>query len=76
MHKRENNLVTRLDDEEIAMMRELSDATDEPMTRIVRRLIRTAYVDRFGIGRAQRGANDVRNDDQAGIRALRAKGGK
>ena len=55
MHKRENNLVTRLDDEEIAMVRALSVATDEPMTRIVRRLIRTAYVDRFGIGRPPNG---------------------
>jgi hypothetical protein len=52
MHRRENNLVTRLDDDEIAMIRELSAATDEPMTRVVRRLIRAAYVDRFGVGRA------------------------
>jgi hypothetical protein len=76
MHKRENNLVTRLDDEEIAMMHALSEATDEPMTRIVRRLIRTAYVDRFGIGRppAQTArASNVASRERPGVQGKRGR---
>jgi hypothetical protein len=49
MHERTNNLVTRLDDDELAMAHALSEALDEPMTRIVRRLIKSAYVERFGV---------------------------
>lgn len=31
------------------MIKAIAEATDEPMTRLVRRLIRDAYVDRFGV---------------------------
>lgn len=50
MHERKNNLVVRVDDEEIAMLRAIADARDEPMTMVVRKLVRDAYVERFGIG--------------------------
>jgi hypothetical protein len=49
MTKREHNLVTRLSDEEIAMAKALSEALDEPMTRLVRRLLRAEYVSRIGL---------------------------
>jgi len=48
-HPRTNNLVTRLDDDEIQMARELSEALDMPMTQLVRRWLRNAYVERFGV---------------------------
>lgn len=47
--KRAKNLVTRVDETELAMAHALAEALDEPMTRIVRRLLRDAYVSRFGV---------------------------
>jgi hypothetical protein len=49
MHDRNRNLVVRLDEQELAMARAVAAATDEPMTQLVRRLLRDAYVSRFGL---------------------------
>ena len=49
MKQRDRNLVVRLSDDELAMARELAEARDEPMTATVRRLLRAAYVERFGV---------------------------
>jgi hypothetical protein len=49
MHDRNRNLVVRLDEQELAMAKAVAEATDEPMTRLVRRLLRDAYVSRFGL---------------------------
>jgi hypothetical protein len=51
MTKREKNLVLRVDDSEFAMIHALSDDADESIARIVRRWIRNAYVDRFGLAK-------------------------
>lgn len=48
MHKRERNMVLRVDDDELAMAHALAEAQDEPIARIVRRFIRDAYGARFG----------------------------
>lgn len=48
MHERERNLVVRVDDEELAMAHALADAGDEPIARVVRRMIRHEYADKFG----------------------------
>jgi hypothetical protein len=48
-HERNRNLVVRLDEQELRMVQALSEARDEPMTMVVRRLLKQAYVDRFGI---------------------------
>lgn len=48
-HERNRNLVVRLDEQEHAMVQALSEAADEPMTMIVRRLLKAAYVERFGV---------------------------
>lgn len=47
--KREKNLVLRVADEELAMVHALADDRDESIARIVRRFIRDAYVERFGL---------------------------
>ena len=47
-HERERNLVVRVDDEELAMAHALADAGDEPIARVVRRMIRHEYADKFG----------------------------
>lgn len=49
MTKRTKNFVVRLDDQEHAMVQALADAIHEPMTTIVRRLLRAAYLERFGL---------------------------
>ena len=49
MHERNRNLVVRLDEQELAMARALAEDRDEPMTMLVRRLLKSAYVDRFGV---------------------------
>jgi hypothetical protein len=49
MHERNRNLVVRLDEQELAMARALAADRDEPMTMVVRRLLKSAYVDRFGV---------------------------
>jgi hypothetical protein len=49
MHERNRNLVVRLDEQELAMVRALAEDRDEPMTMTVRRLLKAAYVDRFGL---------------------------
>ncbi len=49
MADRDRNLVLRVSDEELAMAHALSDAQDEPIARVVRRFIRDAYVERFGV---------------------------
>lgn len=49
MAARNRNLVIRLDDDEHAMARALSDATKEPVTIIVRRLLRAEYRERFAV---------------------------
>jgi hypothetical protein len=49
MHKRDRNMVLRVDDEELAMAHALAEAQDEPIARIVRRFIREQYVARFGV---------------------------
>lgn len=38
-----------MSDEELAMAHALADAGDETIARIVRRFIRDAYVERFGV---------------------------
>lgn len=48
-HERTRNLVVRLSDDEHAMAARLAEAKDEPMTMIVRKLLRSAYVERFGL---------------------------
>jgi len=48
MRERKHNLVVRVDDEELDMVHALSESTDEPAARIVRRFIRDAYGARFG----------------------------
>lgn len=47
--KRTRNLVTRLTDEELAMAQALAKSRDESMMTVVRRLLKAAYVDRFGV---------------------------
>lgn len=49
MVERKNSLVVRLDDEEMAMIRAVAEAGDEPMSRALRRMIRTVYVERCGL---------------------------
>lgn len=49
MKDRNRNLVTRLSDEELAMAHRLAEEKDVPMTALVRRLLRDAYVDTFGL---------------------------
>jgi hypothetical protein len=49
MPKRTRNLVTRLTEDELEMARQLAEARDEPMTVLLRRLLRIAYVERFGV---------------------------
>jgi hypothetical protein len=49
MRERNRNLVVRLDEQEHAMAVAVAEARDEPMTAVVRRLLRAAYVDRFGL---------------------------
>ena len=49
MKDRNRNLVVRLTEQEHGMVAALSEAADEPMTMIVRRLLKLAYVDRFGV---------------------------
>ena len=39
----------RLTEDEHAMIATLAEAKDEPMTMIVRKLVRDAYVERFGL---------------------------
>jgi hypothetical protein len=39
----------RLDEQELAMTRALAEDRDEPMTVTVRRLLKAAYVERFGV---------------------------
>lgn len=48
-HERNRNLVVRLDDDEHAMIARLAEDRDEPMTMTVRKMIRTLYVERFGV---------------------------
>jgi predicted DNA binding CopG/RHH family protein len=49
MAERKRNLVVRLDEQELAMVRALAEAQDLPMTMFIRRLLRAAYVERFGV---------------------------
>jgi hypothetical protein len=49
MTAREKNLVLRVSDDELAMAHALAEAQDEPIARVVRRFIRDAYVERFGV---------------------------
>jgi len=49
MHERTRNLVVRLDEQEHAMAVAVAEARDEPMTMVVRRLLKQAYVERFGL---------------------------
>ena len=49
MTKRERNLVVKCTDEELNMLHRMADDQDEAIARIVRRLVTTAYVDRYGI---------------------------
>lgn len=48
MTEREKNLVLRVSDDELAMAHALADVQDEPIARVVRRLLQHAYVERFG----------------------------
>lgn len=47
--ERSNHLNVRLSDQEIAMAHALAEDRDEPMTMILRKMIRDAYVARFGV---------------------------
>lgn len=47
--KRVRNLVVRVAEEELAMAHALADDLDDTIARIVRRFIRDAYVERFGV---------------------------
>jgi hypothetical protein len=49
MHERTKNLVVRLDEQEHRMVQALAEAHDEPMTTVVRKLLKAAYVERFGV---------------------------
>lgn len=49
MKTRAHNLNVRVDDDELAMAHALSEASDEPVTRLVRRWIKERYVERFGV---------------------------
>ncbi len=49
MKERTRNLVVRVDEQELAMAHRLADDRDEPMTMLVRRLLRDAYIARFGL---------------------------
>ncbi len=42
-------MVLRVSDDELAMAHALAEAQDEPIARIVRRIIRDQYVARFGV---------------------------
>jgi hypothetical protein len=46
---RTRNLVVRLTNEELVMAHRIASASDESVARVIRRLIKIAYVDRFGI---------------------------
>lgn len=49
MTKRERNLVVKCTDEELNMVHRMAEDGDESIARIVRRLVTTAYVERYGI---------------------------
>lgn len=49
MTKRERNLVVKCTDAELNMLHRMSDDGDEPIARIVRRLVTAAYVARYGV---------------------------
>lgn len=54
MIKRERNLVVRCSDEELSMLHRIAGDTDESIARIVRRLVATAYVEKYGVTRPPR----------------------
>ena len=49
MTKRERNLVVKCSDEELNMLHRMADDGDDTIARIVRRLVTTAYVEKYGI---------------------------
>lgn len=55
MRQRGRNLVVRLAEDELAMARALAEDRDEPFARVVRKWIRDAYVERFGVNAPQTG---------------------
>jgi len=56
MRDRAHNLNVRLTAEELALAHALADDRDEPMTMLVRRLLRDAYVARFGLEKPKHAA--------------------
>jgi hypothetical protein len=49
MKERTHNLNVRVDDEELAMVHAISEASDVPATQLVRKWIKERYVERFGV---------------------------
>lgn len=49
MTERVRNLVLRVSDDELAMAHAVAADRDETIARVVRRFIRDAYVERFGV---------------------------
>lgn len=49
MKKRERNLVVKCTDAELNMLHRIAEDTDETIARIVRRLVLTAYTERYGL---------------------------
>jgi len=48
MKERPHSLVLRVDDEELAKLKAIAEAGDEPVAVLVRRWIKTHYAERFG----------------------------
>jgi hypothetical protein len=48
MKKRTRSLVVRVDDRELAMAHQLANECDEPMTMLIRRLVKEAHAEKFG----------------------------
>lgn len=49
MLKRTRNLVVACSDEELAMLHQLADDRDEPISRVVRRWIKDTYITTYGM---------------------------
>jgi len=49
MTPKERTLVAKITDEQMNMLHRIADDGDEPLARVVRRLIQTAYVERYGL---------------------------
>ena len=54
MTKRERNLVVKCSDEELNMLHRMAEDGDDTIARIVRRLVTTAYVEKYGIEKPPR----------------------